>query len=165
MQNDFYRNITRSLQPKQFYKSQATEIVKLIAPFAALHFRAGDYQMKCSGFKEKQIKDKCLIPEIKLIETILSIQSVGINNIYISTNAMIHELNFVNASRKLGVNIYTLPSFSQNFDLSIYDQLGISIIEQEICIASKIFYGNIFSSWSRAVMEARELFNLDYAYF
>jgi len=164
MNNDFYRSIVQSMQPKKFYKTQAMAIAKLLRPFAALHYRAGDYQTKCS-FKDSATKDKCLIPESKIIDTIIAIKHGGIKNIYISTNAATNDLFFVNTSLHLDVNIYTLPSFYQNFDLSIYDQLGISILEQEICILSGMFYGNIFSSWSRAVMEAIELLNLEYSYF
>lgn len=67
--------------------------------------------------------------------------------------------------KRMGVQIIALDNLLTEEEARYLDPVERSILDQIICMRSRVFIGNYFSSFTRTIAEHRELNGLDSEFF
>lgn len=156
-----YRKIQEALQFNPFLEDLASRsLLKLPKQFVALHLRRGDYLAKCDAIQQERpsLFDKCYQTNTyvkKFLKTLGAKTAV-----FIATNPETNRENLRKVAgdkRKLYFLEDILAPLSEPWALSTLDPVERSIVEQIICIKAERFVGNLYSSFSKTIIENRTL--------
>ncbi|XP_006815163.1 uncharacterized protein LOC102800588 [Saccoglossus kowalevskii] len=159
---DNYGRIDRYLIRASYIQETADKVAKQICngeDFVALHWR----NMGTAGCRHGECEKMELL--YKNIPTLVEcidkfVRSNNIQCIYVSTkrgeNPLISGLNSTSLTVYSQQSILQIPTLANDLNIFVNDPYKFSLLEQEICIRSKLFIKNRWSTWSDFVLFARD---------
>lgn len=135
--------------------------------FVSLHLRRGDYWYKCRRIADNIKRNQCFPSKDRVVEVIeemtgriSQLADAEKSNIavYVATNSIQEvrkELGVINSKFKL-IFFDDITSESSGI-LESLDYIEKSLLDMLICSFSDEFYGNYFSSFTRSIIEMRNL--------
>ena len=191
MDNLLYSSITSGLRPQHLIQHFADACIQQRIgnrPYLALHIRRGDYQRKCGSIKDSALKSHCFPQNQQVLDKIEHVFSQrGWKNaedeeesevadwkewdedkayLYIASNINPRELpEFLDLQRR-----YSVLTFEDVFDETHLETLGWNpihkaLLDREIGRNATHFIGNFYSSFTRAIVEARDIDGLSFDFF
>lgn len=170
MDVSMYRDIVGGLQSSRQIQDLARQSLKQSNighnPYIAIHVRRGDYWNKCKLLRDANLRRKCY-PTVKDIDQ--QLDAVFIENVwskrkvsvYISTN-----LDEKGSSEfTLLMKNYRVLFFRDIFSSKTLTPIQEALLDKELGLLASHFIGNLYSSFSRSILEARELHLLPFNVF
>jgi hypothetical protein len=191
MDNILYSSITSGLKLQHLIQHFAeTCIQQRIGnrPYLAVHIRRGDYKRKCDSIKDSTLRDHCYPQNQKVLDKIEQVFTQrGWKNaeddeesdiqdwkewdedkayLYVASNINPRDLpEFSDLQHR-----YSVLTFEDVFDETHLETLGWNsihraLLDREIGRNATHFLGNFYSSFTRAIVEARELDRQSFDFF
>ncbi|KAI8617165.1 hypothetical protein BC830DRAFT_1080075 [Chytriomyces sp. MP71] len=130
--------------------------------FLAIHVRRGDYWKKCNRIQDIALRAKCF-PSDQTVRNIILHEASRMPAskkreklvVYVATNPGEFQ-NVLNSLRPKIQVIYYQDVFKRLDMTAPLDSIEAALLDIELCSRADVFFGNIYSSFSRAIFEKRE---------
>lgn len=123
-----------------------------------VHMRRGDYWKKCKNIKDEAMRNKCFPDIDKVIKTLSAhIPTDKQVIVYVATNVSPAErTEFKLIEDKFNVT-YLDTVLSKMNSAPLLDTVDSPLLDMMTCVETDLFIGNLYSSFSRSVLEMRTL--------
>ncbi|KAJ3284450.1 Protein O-linked-mannose beta-1,4-N-acetylglucosaminyltransferase 2 [Rhizoclosmatium sp. JEL0117] len=173
MENALYRRISESLVPTERVQSRVEAALKTAGlgdGFVAIHVRRGDYESKCRELPEGVLQDRCFTRLDFISDALRAKFSENVRRksvLYISTNAGESEVReMVNTFGNSWGRVMVHGDLKEKPVEGIReDGIDECLFDQLVCARSVHFVGNMYSSFTRHVIDMRRIRRLESSLF
>lgn len=171
LSDPLYSQITRVFAVHPDLQAMAAELrARLPLQYNALHLRRGDYGQKCydegmGASQEEEVLQSCYQRPIYLVGRLREIRDSALQPKNTTWFLATNDHNLVDLRRhmkRLGTPTIILSELLDKAKIAglqqaQLDPIDMSILDQLLCVGAQNFVGNYFSSFTRTIVETRQL--------